>query len=208
MTGSRNPMQRYYDIRAPEYDHAYTGEGVWEGVQPTLHDEVPALEKWVASLPAVTTLDVACGTGFLTQHLRGDVIGLDFSHSMLTVARSKRLTCPLVQGDALTLPFPDGSFERLFSSHFFGRLQRDERARFMDEARRVAATVVIVDNPAQADRQGYLFADGDEGFEDRPLLDGSVHRIYKKYFKPHELVEEMGGAEVLYSTKWFLAAAI
>jgi hypothetical protein len=35
-----------------------------------------------------------------------------------------------------------------------------------------------------------------------------VHTIYKKYFSPEELVEEMGGAEVLYSTKWFLAAAI
>jgi ubiquinone/menaquinone biosynthesis C-methylase UbiE len=202
-------MQHYYDVRAPEYDHAYTGEGVWDGVQPGLFDEVPALEAFVASLPPARILDVACGTGFLTQHLRGDVVGLDLSHSMLSVARDKRLTCPLVRGDALHLPFPDGSFDRIFSSHFFGRLQRDERARFMDEAKRVADQVVIVDNPAQETSDFYLFSEGtNEGWEERPLLDGTVHTIYKKYFTPEELVEEMGGAEVLYSTNWFLAAAI
>jgi ubiquinone/menaquinone biosynthesis C-methylase UbiE len=202
-------MQHYYDVRAPEYDHAYTGEGVWDGVQPGLYDEVPALEAFVASLPPVRTLDVACGTGFLTQHLQGDVIGLDFSRSMLAVARDERLSCSLVQGDALKLPFPDDSFERLFSSHFFGRLERHDRARFMAEAKRVADQVVIIDNPAQDTPDFYLFSEGDnEGWEERPLLDGTVHTIYKKYFTPEELVEEMGGAEVLYSTKWFLAAGI
>jgi demethylmenaquinone methyltransferase/2-methoxy-6-polyprenyl-1,4-benzoquinol methylase len=203
-------MQHYYDVRAPEYDHAYTGEGVWDGMQPGLYDEVPALEAFVASLPAQRTLDVACGTGFLTRHLRGDAIGLDFSRAVLSVAREKRLTCPLVQGDALHLPFPDRSFERLFSSHFFGRLERDERARFMTEAKRVADSVVILDNPAQDGNHDYLFSRGhqNEGWEERPLLDGSVYTIYKKYFTPEELVEEMGGAEVLYSTEWFLAAAI
>src|SRR5687767_13583659 len=109
MTGSRRndprSMQRYYDIRAPEYDHAYTGEGVWDGVQPGLHDEVPAVEAFVASLPPLRTLDVACGTGFLTQHLQGELTGLDLSRSMLAVARGKRLSCPLVQADALRLPF-------------------------------------------------------------------------------------------------------
>jgi ubiquinone/menaquinone biosynthesis C-methylase UbiE len=202
-------MQRYYDVRAPEYDHAYTGEGVWEGVQPGLFEEVPALEAFVASLPPLRTLDVACGTGFLTQHLQGEVIGLDFSSSMLAVARKQRLDCPLVRGDALHLPFPDGSFERVFTSHFFGRLERTERARFMDEAKRVADQVVIIDNPAQSNPDFYLFSEGsNEGWEERPLLDGTVHSIYKKYFTPDELVEEMGGAEVLYSTSWFLAAGI
>ncbi|MGH2808055.1 MAG: class I SAM-dependent methyltransferase [Actinomycetota bacterium] len=201
MTGSRNPMQRYYDIRAPEYDDAYLDQGVWAGTAPELREGVPLLTAWVASLAPVTTLDVACGTGFLTEHLQGDVIGLDFSHSMLTVARSKRLSCPLVQGDALRLPFPDGAFERVFSSHFFGRLQKEERARFVAETKRVARSLVIVDNPAQEGKPN-------EGLEERPLLDGTVHTIYKKYFRPEELVEEMGGAEVLYSTEWFLAAAI
>ena len=200
MSGSRESMQHYYDTRAPEYDDAYTGEGVWTFEDaPGLKQDVPVLLGFAASLPSTTTLDVACGTGFVTEHLRGDVVGLDFSHSMLTVARIKRLHCPLVQGDALRLPFPDRSFERLFSSHFFGRLQPSERTAFMTEARRVARTVVFVDTAVREGEQA-------EGIEERRLLDGSTFHIYKKYFRPEELAEEMGGAEILLATKWFVAA--
>lgn len=200
MSGSRETMQHYYDVRAPEYDDAYTGEGVWTFEDaPGLKEDVPVLLGFAASLSPTKTLDVACGTGFVTEYLRGDVVGLDFSHSMLRVARTKRLHCPLVQGDALRLPFPDRSFDRVFSSHFFGRLQRSERTAFMTEARRVARAVVIVDTAVREGEQT-------EGIEERLLLDGSTFHIYKKYFHPEELAEEMGGAEILLATKWFVAA--
>ncbi len=61
-------------------------------------------------LPAGSAvLDLACGTGDLcrelaTQGLRP--IGVDLSFGMLAAART---TAPLVQGDALGLPVPDGS---------------------------------------------------------------------------------------------------
>ena len=35
------------------------------------------------------TLDVACGTGFITQHLSGEVVGLDQSEAMLAIARER-----------------------------------------------------------------------------------------------------------------------
>ena len=43
-----------------------------------------------------------------------------------------------VQGDALALPFPDARFDRVFTGHFYGHLERTERERFLAEARRVA----------------------------------------------------------------------
>jgi demethylmenaquinone methyltransferase/2-methoxy-6-polyprenyl-1,4-benzoquinol methylase len=61
-------------------------------------------------------LDVACGSGKLTAELRrhargGLVVGLDFSARMLSEA-VRRSSGPLyARGDALRLPFPDGSFE-------------------------------------------------------------------------------------------------
>ena len=200
MSGSRESMQKYYDTRAPEYDHAYTGEGVWTFEDaPGLSDEIPEIQAFVASLPPATTLDVACGTGFLTRFLRGDVMGVDFSLSMLGVARSTHVSIPLVQGDALALPFADGAFERVFSSHFYGRLRKADRLRFLAEARRVAGELILLDTPFRGGRW-------DEGIEERRLLDGRTFEIYKKYFRPDELMEEMGGGRVLLATEWFLVA--
>jgi demethylmenaquinone methyltransferase/2-methoxy-6-polyprenyl-1,4-benzoquinol methylase len=39
----------------------------------------------VARLPPARTLDVACGTGFLTQHLKGFVAALDQSPAMIAI---------------------------------------------------------------------------------------------------------------------------
>src|SRR5438105_4607898 len=60
-------------------------------------------------------LDVACGSGKLTQALArrsgpaGRVLGLDFSREMLRRARLDHPRLPFVRGDALVLPFPDGA---------------------------------------------------------------------------------------------------
>ncbi len=59
-------------------------------------------------------LDACCGTGDLAvADLRagGDVTGLDFSPRMLERARRKSDAVKWVEGDMLTLPFEDGSFE-------------------------------------------------------------------------------------------------
>ncbi|HKO62900.1 MAG TPA: bifunctional demethylmenaquinone methyltransferase/2-methoxy-6-polyprenyl-1,4-benzoquinol methylase UbiE [Pyrinomonadaceae bacterium] len=63
-------------------------------------------------------LDVACGTGDLSidLHRAGltQVVGLDFCRPMLVIAKSKvserKIKLPLIEGDALNLPFSDGSF--------------------------------------------------------------------------------------------------
>ncbi|HEX8336283.1 MAG TPA: ubiquinone/menaquinone biosynthesis methyltransferase, partial [Pyrinomonadaceae bacterium] len=64
-------------------------------------------------------LDVACGTGDLSFVLAdagaGQVVGLDFCRPMLEVARRKAetdsRTVPFVEGDALSLPFADETFD-------------------------------------------------------------------------------------------------
>ena len=64
-----------------------------------------------------TALDVCCGTGDLAIELRraagpsGRVVGLDFSPGMLAYAARKCPAVEWVQGDALDLPFADGSFD-------------------------------------------------------------------------------------------------
>lgn len=61
-------------------------------------------------------LDVACGSGKLTLALRelagpGLVAGLDFSAPMLQTAVSRAPGPAYVRGDALHLPFADGTFD-------------------------------------------------------------------------------------------------
>lgn len=61
--------------------------------------------------PGSLVLDLACGTGDLCRelarhHLRP--IGADLSFGMLAAART---SAPLVQGDALALPVPDGALD-------------------------------------------------------------------------------------------------
>jgi demethylmenaquinone methyltransferase/2-methoxy-6-polyprenyl-1,4-benzoquinol methylase len=65
-------------------------------------------------------LDVACGTGDLSltisDHVnRAEVTGLDFCRPMLDVAARKAdergRAIPFVEGDALALPFDDGTFD-------------------------------------------------------------------------------------------------
>src|SRR5882757_3389381 len=64
------------------------------------------------AIPGERVLDVAAGTGVSTRELARSgavVIGCDFSLGMLRAAGSRAV--PLVAGDALALPFADGSFD-------------------------------------------------------------------------------------------------
>ncbi len=66
--------------------------------------------------PGDRALDVATGTGDLARELgrrvgpEGEVVGLDFSESMLEIARAKAPELRFETGNALDLPYADGEF--------------------------------------------------------------------------------------------------
>lgn len=143
----------YFDTLAPFYDDWWTRTGRMantEQLRPGWKDEVTTLQATIEAFEPVPTLDVGCGTGFLTRWLPGLVVGLDASKAMLEIAHRQAPEAIFVQGDALSLPFPDGSFGRLFASHIYGHLDRAERQRFRREARRVADELVIVDTAGES----------------------------------------------------------
>ena len=192
-------MKAYYERRAAEYDDWWLGTGRFAGRQrPVWREETEALTRTLEALPPARTLDVACGTGFLTQHLRGEIIGLDQSASMLELARAKVPEGRFVRGDALELPFADDSFERVLTSFFYGHLEEEDREAFLREARRVAHELVVVDSALH---------DGVEPVEwqERTLNDGSRWQVYKRYFEPDSLAEELGGGRTLFAGRWFVA---
>src|SRR5436853_2937917 len=191
-------MEEYYDRRAAEYDDWYLGTGVFAGRdRPGWDEEVRALAEVVAALPVGRTLDVACGTGFLTQYLHGDVVALDQSEPMLEQARRRVPRATFLRGDALALPVPNRSFDRVFTAHFYGHLEDDARRAFLAEARRVAPELVVVDSSLAA-------ADENEARQERVLNDGSRWEVFKRWFTPEGLADELGGGQTLLSGRWFV----
>ena len=91
--------------------------------------------------PGDRVLDACCGTGDLAiASLRllgstGKVTGLDFSERMMERARAKSDEIEWIQGDALALPFADGSFGA--ATVGFGVRNLDDLEAGLRELRRV-----------------------------------------------------------------------
>jgi ubiquinone/menaquinone biosynthesis C-methylase UbiE len=190
-------VKEYYHRRAPEYDDWYEGRTYAEPERSSFLAERLELEEKIAKLPPAHTLDVACGTGFLTRHLRGDVVGLDQSDAMLAIAADQAPNASYVQGDAFDLPFPDSSFERVITGHFYGHLEAGDRERFLAESRRVAPQLVVVDAARRPNH-------APEEWQHRMISDGTTYPVFKRFFDPAQLVEELGGGDVLFAGKWFV----
>jgi SAM-dependent methyltransferase len=193
-------MRSYYEARAPEYDDWWLGTGRFVDRQrPGWDDDVAGLCAALAGLGPARTLDLACGTGFLTLHLRGEVTGLDQSAGMLELASERCPDVEFVEGDALEPPFAPASFERLVTSHFYGHLDEGQRDRFVTVARSLAThEIIVVDSASRPDRP-------DDTWEERILNDGSSHHVYKRRFTAEGLAAELGGGETVYAGPWFVA---
>jgi demethylmenaquinone methyltransferase/2-methoxy-6-polyprenyl-1,4-benzoquinol methylase len=160
-----------------------------------------AMVATVRASPEDCVLDVATGTGLvataLVRRYGCSVVGLDQSEQMLAVAREQAPAASFVLGDALQLPFEDDTFDRVFTGHFYGHLEDSERERFVAQAYRVAPQLVVADAIRRSDRDA-------EEWQERVLNDGSRWQVYKRYFEPEQLVEELGGGRVLLANRWFV----
>jgi demethylmenaquinone methyltransferase/2-methoxy-6-polyprenyl-1,4-benzoquinol methylase len=190
-------MEPYYESRSAEYDDWYLGAGLFAvRDRPGWNDEVRELERVISSLTPRSTLDVACGTGFITRHLPGHVIAVDASAAMLAESRSCH-SHPLVRADAFSMPFRSHGCDRVFTGHFYGHLYPEQRERFLTEARRVAPELIVLDAALHE-------AVEPEQIQERILNDGSSHRVFKRYFTARQLADELGGGEVLFDGRWFV----
>jgi SAM-dependent methyltransferase len=193
-------MRAYYEQRAPEYDDWWLGTGLFvQRDRPGWAAEVDELTRLIGGLAPARVLDVACGTGFLTQHLRGEVVAVDQSSAMVEVASARMPHVHVQQADAVPLPFADGHFDRVLTSHFYGHLLADERVAFVAEARRVGRELIVVDSACRPDQP-------DEQWQERKLNDGTRHSVYKRFFAGPDLADELGG-EVLHDGSWFVVVA-
>jgi SAM-dependent methyltransferase len=188
-------MKRYYDRRASEYE-------LNEAFREEPSEDLPRLLHAISILPPARVLDVACGTGFLTQHLRSEVTGLDQSEAMLEVARRRVPWAEFVRGDAFRMPFAEDSFQRVFASFFYGLLPLEDRGRFLEEARRVGEELILVEPTPEFGPSGRA-----EGWEERGLSDGSRYEIYRRYFTAETFAEELDG-RILFAGRWVVMARV
>ena len=99
--------------------------------------------------PGGTALDVACGSGKLAAELArmagagGRVVGLDFSPRMLEIARAAHPAIEFLEGDALSLPFDDRSFDA--ATIAFGLRNLADPVRGLSEMVRVARRAVVLE---------------------------------------------------------------
>ncbi|MET0939281.1 MAG: class I SAM-dependent methyltransferase [Gaiellaceae bacterium] len=194
-------MRAHFDQSAAEYDDGWLGTGSFsERERPGWSAEAEQLIGVVRALPPARVLDVACGTGFLTQHLRGELVALDQSARMVEIAAARMPHARVLQGDVAPLPFGDGEFDRVFTSHFLHHLSPNERAAFIADARRVGRELVVVEDVRRAD------APAEEWYE-RLLGGGSRHRMHRHSFTAAELISELGTGQVLHEGRWFVVVA-
>jgi ubiquinone/menaquinone biosynthesis C-methylase UbiE len=196
MTGTE---RAYYDRRAAEYDEWYLGQGQFaRRSRPGWAEELTALKAVLAALPFGSFLDVACGTGFLAASLPSRVAGLDQSMAMLAIARRAVPRGVFLQADAMQLPFRPHQFDCLVTGHFYGHLDEGARRRFLDGARRVSKSLLIIDAAKRDDVPA-------EEYQERVLNDGSRHVVYKRYFTPESLLAELGTGRTIHAGRWFVA---
>lgn len=101
----------------------------------------------------ISILDLATGSADLPQEIvawgrrRGmkiECVGLDRHPVTLAVARAWAPEVPLVRGDALRLPFADGSFDFATCGSFLHHLETDAAVEVVREMERVTRTGWIV----------------------------------------------------------------
>jgi ubiquinone/menaquinone biosynthesis C-methylase UbiE len=206
-----DPVKRqvaaHWDRRAPGFDEGF-GHSIATPAERTAWDRILALV--VPSRDGLNTLDIGCGTGFLSLELAGRghrVTGIDFAPAMLAEARRKAaergFAIRFEQGDAEQLPFTPGGFDRAMCRHLLWTLPHPEAA--IDEWIRVlrpGGRLVVIDSQfdpsvLEVSPQNARTSPEYAGIADRlPFIGGRPQAEIEALFRAHGLVD-VGGDPVL-----------
>lgn len=183
-------MHAYYAARAPYYDAVYQKPERREDIA-FLADHLPC------RLKGLRVLEVACGTGYWTQHIATSaqqLVATDGTAEPLAFARLRPGTENVVfaQADAYALPESLGRFNGAFAGLWFSHVPLRARASFLHSLHQrlePGARVLLMDN-GQVQLQDFPIAEVDADgntYQHRTLQDGSVHRVLKNFPTEAEL---------------------
>jgi len=95
----------------------------------TNESELQPVVALLGGLRGKKILDVGCGTGRYLERLNPDnvLVGLDLSRSMLAAASKRVPHAVFHAGSAVNLPFPDQSFDVVYSVRVIQHIQEQEK---------------------------------------------------------------------------------
>lgn len=143
MAPSEDTVRRTYDQIARDYDREIGDELDHKPLDRAL------LAAFLELAGPGRVADVGCGPGHVTRHLAArhhDVVGVDLSAEMVTVARERAPHLTFEVGSMLALPAPDAAWSGAVLLYSVIHLSHDQRRSAFAEVRRVLrpAGVVLV----------------------------------------------------------------
>lgn len=197
MDASSAEMQAYYASRAPYYDAVY--------LKPERAKDIAFLCEYLpAAFAGRAVLEVACGTGYWTQHIAGTaarLVAIDAGPEPLRFARlrphAERVTFRLE--DAYRLPADLGEFDAAFAGLWFSHVPVERRVEFIRSLHgrlRARAKVIFLDNSEVQCREWPIVETDAHGntYQRRQLRDGSVHRVLKNFPNEDQLKQLLSPA--------------
>ena len=188
-------MQEYYAARAREYERIFA--------KPERQADLRKLEEMIpAFFTGRSVLEVACGTGYWTQHIARTadrILATDLTEETLEVARSKALPENKVRfaiSDAFNLPAECGPFEGAYAGFWWSHLRRAECASFLASLHRCLApraVVVLMDNLFVGGSSTPVSRTDEDGntWQKRNLSGGATHEVLKNFPTEGELMQQV-----------------
>ncbi len=189
-------LQAYYATRAPYYDAVYA--------KPERQADIAFLREFIpARFAGRNVIEVACGTGYWTQHLAETATTLVATDALaepmeFAKLRPRAHAVRFVQADAYALPASLGNFDAAFAGLWLSHVPVRRRAEFLTSLHArlsPGARVLFLDNSeAQCVELPIVERDADGNtYQHRPLRDGSVHRVLKNFPNETELSAMIAG---------------
>jgi SAM-dependent methyltransferase len=186
-------LEGYYAKRAREYEQVYEKperqrELAW------LRDRIPRLYK------GRTVLEVACGTGYWTQHIAPAahrVYACDINEAVLEIAREKRIAAgkaSFFKADAVSLEGVPPGCNAAFAGFWWSHVKKSGLRQFVSNlaTRLESGSVVgILDNAWAPGSSTPISRTDGEGntYQLRKLASGEQMEVLKNFPTPAELAE-------------------
>jgi SAM-dependent methyltransferase len=184
-------LEKYYSKRAAEYERIYD--------RPERQRELAWLRERVPQvLRGRTVLEVACGTGYWTQHIARaakHVYAGDINESVLEIAREKaypkgRVT--FARSDAVTLERAPAGCDAAFAGFWWSHVKKSGVERFvaaLSAKLAPGAVVAILDNTWAHGSSTPISRTDAEGntYQMRTLANGERFEVLKNYPTNEEL---------------------
>jgi demethylmenaquinone methyltransferase/2-methoxy-6-polyprenyl-1,4-benzoquinol methylase len=190
-------MQAYYAARAKEYERIFA--------KPERQADLRELERLIpASLRGRRVIEIACGTGYWTQHIApvaSFVFATDLTAETLEVARSKGLPAGKVElaiADAFDLPVTAGPFSGAYAGFWWSHVRHGQCRPFLQSLHKglgPGARVVFMDNRYVEGSSTPLSRTDAEGntYQLRTLDNGETHEVLKNFPTEAGLLREIEG---------------